>query len=79
MSMIRQIGWLLTGVIVLALGGSLLVGAWTARESVQAQWQARNADAAALLALAAVMAAFNLWMSRRASSRATEILAEAKK
>ncbi|MFM7533331.1 MAG: EAL domain-containing protein [Rubrivivax sp.] len=48
--MIRQIGLLLSMVVLLAFGGSAAVGTWIFRESMESQWQARNQDAATLLA-----------------------------
>lgn len=52
MSMIRQIGLIILAVVVLALGGSVGVGAWSTRQILQQQWQSRNADSAMLIALA---------------------------
>ena len=48
--MIRQIALLLSIVVLLAFGGSAAVGTWIFQKSMQSQWQARNGDAAALLA-----------------------------
>ncbi|MEN9420258.1 MAG: hypothetical protein RI988_3879 [Pseudomonadota bacterium] len=48
--MIRQIALLLSMVVLLAFGGSAAVGTWIFQKSMQSQWQARNGDAAALLA-----------------------------
>ena len=48
--MIRQIGLLLSMVVLLAFGGSAVVGTWIFQQSMQSQWQARNGDAATLLA-----------------------------
>ena len=48
--MIRQIGLLLSMVVLLAFGGSAAVGTWIFQKSMESQWQARNGDAAALLA-----------------------------
>jgi EAL domain-containing protein (putative c-di-GMP-specific phosphodiesterase class I)/GGDEF domain-containing protein len=48
--MIRQIGLLLTMVVLLAFGGSAAVGTWIFKQSMESQWQARNGDAATLLA-----------------------------
>lgn len=50
--MIRQIGLLLLAVVALAFGGSAAVGTWIFQKSMESQWQARNGDAATLLALA---------------------------
>ena len=50
--MIRQIGLLLLAVVALAFGGSAVVGTWIFQKSMESQWQARNGDAATLLALA---------------------------
>jgi predicted signal transduction protein with EAL and GGDEF domain len=52
MSMIRQLAALIVAVVALAIGGSAVVGVSVARESLESQWQARNGDAATLLALA---------------------------
>ncbi len=48
--MIRQIGLLLSMVVLLAFGGSAAVGTWIFQKSMESQWQARNGDAATLLA-----------------------------
>jgi EAL domain-containing protein (putative c-di-GMP-specific phosphodiesterase class I)/GGDEF domain-containing protein len=48
--MIRQIGLLLSMVVLLAFGGSAAVGTWIFQKSMESQWQARNGDAAILLA-----------------------------
>lgn len=52
MSMIRQIGFILLAVVVLAIGGSVTVGIWSTRQVLQQQWETRNADSATLIALA---------------------------
>lgn len=52
MSMIRQIVLILLAVLVLAIGGSVAVGALSTRQALEEQWQVRNADAATMLALA---------------------------
>ncbi len=52
MSMIRQIVLILVAVMLLAVGGSVAVGALSTRQALQEQWQVRNADAATMLALA---------------------------
>ena len=52
MSMIRQIALILMAVVLLAIGGSIAVGAFSTRHALQEQWQVRNADAATMLALA---------------------------
>ena len=52
MSMSRQILLILVAVIVLAIGGSVAVGAWNTRHALQEQMRVRNADAATMLALA---------------------------
>jgi predicted signal transduction protein with EAL and GGDEF domain len=52
MSMIRQMALIFAAVILLAVGGSIAVGAWSTRAALQEQWRIRNADAATMLALA---------------------------
>lgn len=52
MSMIRQITLILAAVVALAIGGSVAVGLFSTRQALQEQWHVRNADAAAMLALA---------------------------
>jgi len=52
MSMSRQILLILVAVVVLAIGGSVAVGAWNMRHALQEQLRVRNADAATMLALA---------------------------
>lgn len=52
MSMIRQIGLILLSVVLLAIVGSVAVGAFSTRQALEEQWQVRNADAATMLALA---------------------------
>lgn len=51
MSMIRQVMLLLALVVALSVAGTAGVSAWSARQSLQEQWQVRNQDAAAMLAL----------------------------
>ncbi|MFZ4651093.1 MAG: bifunctional diguanylate cyclase/phosphodiesterase [Rubrivivax sp.] len=51
MSMIRQVMLLLAWVVALSVGGTAIVSAASARDSLQAQWQVRNGDAAHLLAV----------------------------
>ncbi|MBL8328318.1 MAG: EAL domain-containing protein [Rubrivivax sp.] len=52
MSMIRQIALILLAVILLAIGGSIAVSAFSTRQALEEQWKVRNADAANMLALA---------------------------
>ncbi len=52
MSMIRQMALIFAAVVLLAITGSVAVGAWSTRQALQEQWQVRNADAATMLALA---------------------------
>ncbi len=52
MSMIRQMALIFLAVVLLAVGGSIAVGAWSTRQALQEQWQTRNSDAATMLALA---------------------------
>ena len=44
MTLMRQIGWLLTAVLVLALAGAVGVNVHAARETLAAQLRVKNAD-----------------------------------
>lgn len=52
MSLIRQIGWLLAGVLLTALGGALVVNLMITRDTLQTELRLKNSDNAQTLALA---------------------------
>ena len=50
MSLIRQMALLLAAVVAVAMGGSVVMVSWTARDALQAQCLVRDGDAATMLA-----------------------------
>lgn len=52
MSLMRQIAWLVLGVVLAALVGAVGLSTWSAQQLMRAQLELKNADNAQALALA---------------------------